>query len=169
MSGCICYRTHKRAMMWTIMTRIRCLDMTWLTLTAMGHAVLVRLLPLPTIPSAPLVSLMAQVLVVSVSCQLSHIPVYLRASTNVGLCSWCFVLCALQAVPLVFLFYLFSLPLSSYNMNESILRPPLWSSGQSSWLQMRRPRFDSRHYQKKSSGSGTGSAQPREYNWGATW
>jgi hypothetical protein len=30
------------------------------------------------------------------------------------------------------------------------------------------PGFDSRHY-KKSSGSGTGSTQPREYNWGATW
>jgi hypothetical protein len=27
--------------------------------------------------------------------------------------------------------------------------PPLWSSGQSSWLQIRRPWFDSRHYQKK--------------------
>jgi hypothetical protein len=49
-------------------------------------------------------------------------------------------------------------------------RPPLWSSGQSSWLQIRRPGFDSRHYQeKKSSGSGTGSTQPREYNWGAIW
>jgi hypothetical protein len=24
--------------------------------------------------------------------------------------------------------------------------PPLWSSGQSSWLQIRRPGFDSRHY-----------------------
>jgi hypothetical protein len=47
--------------------------------------------------------------------------------------------------------------------------PPLWSSGQSSWLQIRRPGFDSRHYQKKSSGSGTGPTQPREYNWGATW
>jgi hypothetical protein len=42
--------------------------------------------------------------------------------------------------------------------------PPLWSSGQSSWLQIRRPGFDSRHYQKKSSGSGTGSSQPSEYN-----
>jgi hypothetical protein len=43
--------------------------------------------------------------------------------------------------------------------------PPLWSSGQSSWLQIRRPGFDSRHYQKKkSNGSGTGSTQPREYN-----
>jgi hypothetical protein len=50
-------------------------------------------------------------------------------------------------------------------------RPPLWSSGQSSWLQIRRSGFDSRHYQKKrkSTGSGTGSTQPREYNWGATW
>jgi hypothetical protein len=28
-------------------------------------------------------------------------------------------------------------------------RPPLWSSGQSSWLQIRMPGFDSRHYQKK--------------------
>jgi hypothetical protein len=28
-------------------------------------------------------------------------------------------------------------------------RPPLWSSGQSSWLQIRWPGFDSRHYQKK--------------------
>jgi hypothetical protein len=27
------------------------------------------------------------------------------------------------------------------------IRPPLWSSGQSSWLQIRRPGFDSRHYQ----------------------
>jgi hypothetical protein len=25
--------------------------------------------------------------------------------------------------------------------------PPLWSGGQSSWLQIRRPGFDSRHYQ----------------------
>jgi hypothetical protein len=28
-------------------------------------------------------------------------------------------------------------------------RPPLWSSCQSSWLQIRRPGFDSRHYKKK--------------------
>jgi hypothetical protein len=33
----------------------------------------------------------------------------------------------------------------------------------------RGPRFDSRALQKKSSGSGTKSTQPREYNWGATW
>jgi hypothetical protein len=30
-----------------------------------------------------------------------------------------------------------------------VKRPPLWSSGQSSWLQIRRPGFDSRHYQRK--------------------
>jgi hypothetical protein len=29
------------------------------------------------------------------------------------------------------------------------VRPPLWSSGQVSWLQIWRHRFDSRHYQKK--------------------
>jgi hypothetical protein len=32
---------------------------------------------------------------------------------------------------------------------EGQVGPPLWSSGQSSWLQNRRPWFDSRHYQKK--------------------
>jgi hypothetical protein len=43
--------------------------------------------------------------------------------------------------------------------------PPLWSSGQSSLLQIRRPGFDSRTLpEKKRSGSGTGSTQPREYN-----
>jgi hypothetical protein len=31
------------------------------------------------------------------------------------------------------------------------------------------PGLDSRALQKKNSGSGTGSTQPREYNWGATW
>jgi hypothetical protein len=29
------------------------------------------------------------------------------------------------------------------------IRPPLWSSGQSPSLQIQRPGFDSRHYQKK--------------------
>jgi hypothetical protein len=32
---------------------------------------------------------------------------------------------------------------------QKIYRPLLWSSGQSSWPQIRRPGFDSRHYQKK--------------------
>jgi hypothetical protein len=39
-------------------------------------------------------------------------------------------------------------------------RPLLWSSGQSSWLQIRRPGTT----RKKSNGSGTGSTYPREYN-----
>jgi hypothetical protein len=47
--------------------------------------------------------------------------------------------------------------------------PPLWSSGQSSWLQIRRPGSIPGTTRKKSSGPGTGSIQPREYNWGATW
>jgi hypothetical protein len=52
---------------------------------------------------------------------------------------------------------------------SGLSRRLLWSSGQSSWIQIWRPGFDSRHYQKKNSGSGTESTQPREYNWGATW
>jgi hypothetical protein len=50
-------------------------------------------------------------------------------------------------------------------------RPPLWSSGQSSWLQILRSwvRFPALPDFLRSSGSGTGSTQPREDNWGATW
>jgi hypothetical protein len=39
--------------------------------------------------------------------------------------------------------------LSASILHWSIVRPPLWSSGQSSWLQIRRPGFDFRYYQKK--------------------
>jgi hypothetical protein len=50
-----------------------------------------------------------------------------------------------------------------------ITGPPLWSSGHSSWLQIRRSliRFPGTT-RKKISGSRTGSTEPREYNWGAT-
>jgi hypothetical protein len=41
--------------------------------------------------------------------------------------------------------------------------PPLWSGGQSSWLQVR-VRFPALSDFLRSSGSGTGSTQPREYN-----
>jgi hypothetical protein len=44
--------------------------------------------------------------------------------------------------------------------------PPLWSSGQSSWLQAQRTRvrFPALPDVLRSSGSGTGSTQPREDN-----
>jgi hypothetical protein len=47
----------------------------------------------------------------------------------------------------------------------------LWSSGHSSWLQIQRfrVRFPALSDVLRSSGSGTGSTEPREYNWGATW
>jgi len=49
--------------------------------------------------------------------------------------------------------------------------PPLWSSGQSFWLLIQRSRVRSPALPDflSSSGSGTGSTQPREVNWGATW
>jgi hypothetical protein len=49
--------------------------------------------------------------------------------------------------------------------------PPPWSSGQSLWLQIQRSpvRFPALPGFLRSSGSGTGSTQPREDNWGATW
>jgi hypothetical protein len=45
-------------------------------------------------------------------------------------------------------------------------RPPLWSSDQSSWLQIQRSRvrFPALPDFLRSSGSGTGSTQPCEYN-----
>jgi hypothetical protein len=49
--------------------------------------------------------------------------------------------------------------------------PLLKSSGQSSCLQIQRSWFDSRALPDflRNSGFGTGSTQPREYNWGASW
>jgi hypothetical protein len=49
--------------------------------------------------------------------------------------------------------------------------PPLWYSGQSSWLQIQkyRVRFPALPDFLKSSGSGQGSTEPREDDWGTTW
>jgi hypothetical protein len=49
--------------------------------------------------------------------------------------------------------------------------PPLWSSSHSSWLQIQRSRvwLPALPDFLRSSRSGTGSTQPHEYNWGATW
>jgi hypothetical protein len=48
---------------------------------------------------------------------------------------------------------------------------PLWSTGHSSWLQIQRSRvrFPALPDFLSSSGSETGSTQPRDVNWGATW
>jgi hypothetical protein len=49
--------------------------------------------------------------------------------------------------------------------------PSLWSSGQSFWLQIQSSRvlFPVLPHFLRNMGSGTGSTQPREDNWGATW
>jgi hypothetical protein len=53
---------------------------------------------------------------------------------------------------------------------EEIIGPPLWSSGQCSWLQIQtsRVRFPALPDFVRSGGSGSGSTQPREDNCGAT-
>jgi hypothetical protein len=69
------------------------------------------------------------------------------------------------------LLYILNIPILRSSLPKSNVRPPLWSSGQSSWLQIRRPGFDSRALpdflgkkMNTSSRSGTGCTQPREYN-----
>jgi hypothetical protein len=57
-----------------------------------------------------------------------------------------------------------------YKWLVSELWQPLWSSGQSSWLQMQRSRVRLPalpDFFLRSSGSGTGSTQPRDDSWGA--
>ena len=53
-----------------------------------------------------------------------------------------------------------------YKATACVSRPPLWSSGQSFWLQIQRSRvrFPALPDFLSSSGSGTGSTKPREVN-----
>jgi hypothetical protein len=53
------------------------------------------------------------------------------------------------SVPLSTLQILFYLAFHDMQSRIGSVGPPLWSSGQSSWLQVPMPGFDSRHYQKK--------------------
>jgi hypothetical protein len=50
-------------------------------------------------------------------------------------------------------------------------RPVVWSSGQSSWLQIQKSwvQFPATPSFLRRSRCGTGSTQPRDYNWVATW
>jgi hypothetical protein len=41
------------------------------------------------------------------------------------------------------------LTITFFYSSLALTRPPLWCSGESSWLQIRRNGFDSRHYEKK--------------------
>ena len=87
-----------------------------------------------------------------------------RQITNENECGACAMHAGLQVTD----------PHSEYVNLIALPRPPLWSSGQSFWLQIQRSRVRSPslpHF-LSSSGSGTGSTQPREpreVNWGATW
>jgi hypothetical protein len=65
----------------------------------------------------------------------------------------------------------FDVCLFIYILFRKLLRPPLWSSAQSFWLQIQRSliRFPALPDFLRSMWSGTGSTQPRENNWGTTW
>ena len=61
---------------------------------------------------------------------------------------------------------LFFLSPCNYETAVEVARQPLWSSGQSFWVQIQRSRvrFPALPDFLSSSGSGTGSTQPREVN-----
>jgi hypothetical protein len=61
-------------------------------------------------------------------------------------------------------------PTFTLSSNRAV-RPPLWSSGQSFWLEIQRSwvRFPALPDFLRSKGSGKESTQPREDNWWASW
>jgi hypothetical protein len=63
-----------------------------------------------------------------------------------------------------------TIPIGSFSFGKSFL-DRLWSSGSSFWPQIQSSlvRFLALPDFLRSRGSGTGSTQPREDNWGATW
>ena len=70
--------------------------------------------------------------------------------------------------------FFFTFYLLNYQLVNVLSGTPLWSSGQSFWLQIQRfrVRFPALPDFLSGSGSGTGCTQPREpceVNWGATW
>jgi hypothetical protein len=86
----------------------------------------------------------------------------IKALATIFLSFYCFLSLSFSVLWLFLLFF---------NFLFSFFRPPLWSSGQSSWLQIQRSRvqFSALPDFLRSSGSGTGSTQPHEYNRGVTW
>jgi hypothetical protein len=98
----------------------------------------------------------------------------LRATTRmlyVSLSPQCNVLTRIVPHPDTYCWWAYWPALRGCNVRVCYLPPPLWSSGQSFWLQIQRSRvrFPELPDFLSSSGSGTGSTQPREVNRGATW
>jgi hypothetical protein len=93
--------------------------------------------------------------------QICHAVCYI--SFTLTLCCLCFLH---DCISLVSLSHLTVLDSRTYYIALGKERPPLWSDGQISWLQIQRfwVRFPALQDFLRSSGSGTGSTQPREYN-----
>jgi hypothetical protein len=96
----------------------------------------------------------------------SHVLLYSAFPSLVSPCSCWFSLGCFTGLSMNGDFYLWLILLAT-----CWLRLPLWSGGKGSWLQIQRSqvRFLKLLDFLSSSGSGTGSTQPCEYNWGATW
>ena len=102
-----------------------------------------------------------------------HVERFTRINNLRNSCIWLVVLQELTFLYIIKTFQPFGRCTSFFRRihHFTIPWPPLWSSGQSFWLQIQRSRvrFLALPDFMSSSGSGTGSTQPREVNWGATW